>query len=253
LQINNKIHKKFEAITSFKNHLLFWKIMGLEQDKRIVDFLYHTMGYAKVDEIMQQEHPGSQKHQAFLNGTIIGTCATTNYDEGDRYGGEYAARHRWKMKFKIAPHIYTADQLEERAQDTWHLQEHPPPLVASKRLKGIRKGISCRQYFLSSGIAFEKHTMTMVKEQWFDRIHDEQFPEARIDFKSAPNFRIAFEVPDFYLNINGSRDRRKTKVVAAAFNLPQETVDEINEIARKYNNHMSTIEHIRKVKGKQPS
>ena len=67
----------------------------------------------------------------------------------------------------------------------------------------------------------------------------------------SSNFLGTLSQPDFYLHVGGQRQRDQGKIIVAAFNLPEETVADINELARSYNSHMSNIQYQRTTRGRE--
>jgi hypothetical protein len=212
--------------------------MGEKESKENIErFLYDTLGYAKIREIMEQEHPGSESLQELLTGTVIETFKKTfkktSYSDF-REKAELKQRV-YRNRFQVAPHIFESGELEKQSKNKWYLRD--------KRihLKDIPGKIRTKRYFLSHGKAFMKMTQTEVKT-WLDQVN-EQFPDAEYNYKSPSNFWGTIEESDFYLHVGGQRTRKDGKVIVVAFNLPEESVEEINELARQYNHYMNIVKY----------
>lgn len=193
----------------------------------VQDFLYNTFGYGRIDDLMSGLKPEGVQRREFLEGTILGTFgrrASTSSDTGS-YSNPSPT---WKRSSIRIPHIFNQSQLEEQ-------------ISAGKdylnQLQGqniLRPEILKRQFFLSSYTSFVGLTSNGVKER-LSKIHTEDFPNAQYNWKRIGRFQCSITQDDFYLFSEGASTKYGAKLICIAFNLPQSEVENLNNIAKRFN------------------
>ncbi|MBI4919656.1 hypothetical protein HY837_07005 [archaeon] len=205
-------------------------------EKSIKDFLYDTIGYARIEDFVTGEKDPDTTLRNFLNGTILGTFGKRSspaIDSYDKYGKAIPA---WKKNYITIPRIYSVSELEAQINEGKRYLN---------RLTGediLKPEIQKRQFFLSSFKVFVGYTSKSVREK-VQKIHQEGFPQAEYQFQIKGRFRGHIKQDDFYLFTEGSTSTMGAKLIVAAFNLPEEVVTDLNGISARYHYLMKNIDN----------
>lgn len=196
----------------------------MSNQESIENFLYDTFGYRRVEEILNHEKPKDVTMKAHLNGTILGTFGRRNSTANNFVGP------KWSRKYIWVPHIFNASEIDEQAER------------GKRYLKGekVEPEIRRRGHFLSNYTAFVGLKGTQVRES-IKRIHQDEFPDAEYDFGFNGRLEGHIKDDDLFLYTEGATSRFGAKLILVSFNLPAESVDNLNAIAARHTAIMNAV------------
>ncbi|MBR9704168.1 hypothetical protein GOV12_02060 [Candidatus Pacearchaeota archaeon] len=201
--------------------------------EEILRFLEETLGYGTIRDFMKETGKRDfQRLRKLIKPTLIGSFAKESSYSLDL--PEDLKKYAWSRFDPISPHIFQSDEIDEQAKKKWYLKDSTRAGLDFRRLNHAHEEMKKRQFFLSNGNAGMGYTSGGIKRlvegfQSSDVISDSHF-----SYSSENGFSLDLSNPDFYLYLGGGRNKDSNKVLIAAFNLPQDKVDELNQLSNNY-------------------